>query len=221
MEEFTYAHNDTSVPERQSRTGNINRLRCSDFIRRIREGAFKRSIPVSSDETLQFITVLAAAKNATNILEIGTAVGVSGICLLDACKNAHLTTIERDENFYEEAGRNFAAAGQADRVTRLSGDAGEILPTLSGEFDFIFLDSAKAQYIKYLPTLKNLLPRGGVLVADDVLLYGYVNGEKPVPKKRRMLVEHVREYLNAAINDGDLLTSVVDVGDGIALSVKL
>jgi predicted O-methyltransferase YrrM len=189
-------------------------------VQSIRKDAFERSIPVSSDETLNFLMVQALLKNATNILELGTAVGVSGICLLDVCKNAHLTTVERDEHFFAEAQNNFAKAGVSDRVTAILGDAGEIIQNLSGEYDFIFLDSAKVQYIKYLERLKQLLKKGGVLLADDVLLYGWVNGEVPTPQKRKMLVTHVREYIDAVTHDDELLTSIVDVGDGIALSVK-
>jgi predicted O-methyltransferase YrrM len=96
-----------------------------------------------------------------------------------------------------------------------------VIASLSDTFDFIFLDCAKVQYVKYLPTLKKLLKRGGVLVADDVLLYGWVNGENPVPPKRKMLATHIREYIDLATQDKELLTSVINVGDGIALSVKV
>jgi predicted O-methyltransferase YrrM len=218
--QFGYAHNDTSVPERVSRTGNLNKLKISPLVQSIRKDAFERHIPVSSDETLLFLMLQALLKNAQNILELGTAVGVSGICLLEVCKNAHLTTVEREQTFFEEAKGNFAKAGLADRVTCILGDAGETIYNLTGEYDFIFLDSAKVQYIKYLPRLKQLLKNGGALLADDVLLYGWVNGEVPAPPKRKMLVTHVREYIDAVTNDDELLTSIVDVGDGIALSVK-
>ena len=77
------------------------------------------------------------------------------------------------------------------------------------------------QYIKYLPRLKELLKKGGVLVADDVLLFGYVTGEEEVPKKRKMLVEHIKEYVQAATHDNELQTTVFDIGNGVALSVKL
>ena len=82
------------------------------------------------------------------------------------------------------------------------------------------MDCAKVQYIKYLPRLKELLVRGGVLVADDVLLYGWASGEAEVPKKRRMLARHIEEYLTAVSEDKELITCVIRVGDGIALSVK-
>jgi predicted O-methyltransferase YrrM len=175
---------------------------------------------VSSDETLGFLMAVAASAHHKQILEIGTAVGVSGICLLQACNGAHLTTIERDNTFFEEAKTNFERANLSDRVTTILGDAGDVINSLEGKYDFIFLDSAKVQYIKYLPRLKELLSDGGTLFADDVLLYGWVNGEQPVPKKRKMLVEHVREYIDAVTGDEQLITSIVDVGDGVALSVK-
>jgi predicted O-methyltransferase YrrM len=88
------------------------------------------------------------------------------------------------------------------------------------EYDFIFLDCAKVQYIKLLPYLKTKLKVGGVLLADDVLLYGWVNGESPVPKKRKMLVQHVREFVTAVTEDTSLQTTILDVGDGISFSVK-
>lgn len=222
MEEFTYAHNNTDGGERQSRTAPVNRLQCSDLVRRLRAEAFERSIPTASDETLQLLCTLARAKNAENILELGTACGISGIALLQACPEARLTTIERDANFFAEAEKNFALANCADRVLSVEGDAGEVILTLpKGSFDFIFLDCAKVQYVKMLPRLKELLKKNGVLFADDVLLYGYVTGERQTPKKRRMLVQHIREYLQAATDDCALSTAVLDVGDGVALSVKL
>jgi predicted O-methyltransferase YrrM len=217
---WTYAHNDTSVPERVSRTAALNKLKASPLVSALREDAFAKQIPVATEETLNFILTLAAAKGANNILEIGSAVGITALSLLDVCKGAHITTIERDENFYNQAKVNLSS--HETRVTMYLGDALEIVPTLQeNAFDFVFLDCAKVQYIKLLPHIKKLLKSGGVLLADDVLLYGYVNGEVPVPKKRKMLVQHIREYLTAVTEDDELTTSIIDIGDGLALSVKL
>ena len=77
------------------------------------------------------------------------------------------------------------------------------------------------QYIKYLPVLKKLLKRGGVLVADDILLYGWLTGEAPVPQKRRMLYTHIKEYIDAVTHDAELKTTIVNAGDGLAVSVKI
>jgi len=221
-EEFNYAHGDTSKPERESRTAALNVFKMPQMVKDIRNRAFLREIPVSSDETLVFLNICVEMAKPENILEIGTAVGVSGICMLEHCPAAHLTTIEINEDFAAEARANFALAKQADRVTLICADAQEVLPALPSEkFDFIFLDGAKVQYVKYLPQLKRVLRAGGCIFADDVLLYGWVNGEVETPKKRRSLVRHIREYIQAAMQDEELYTTVVDVGDGVALSIKL
>lgn len=220
MPDFTYAHRDNSQPERETHTQKFNRPKISERLQRLREDAFAREIPISGDETLCFLLTQISAANAKNILEIGTATGVTAAAVLEVCKNAHITTIERDRAFYDEASSNFNALGLTERVTQIYGDAGEALPALSGEFDFIFLDSAKVQYVKYLPHLKRLLKHGGTLFADDVLLYGYVTGEVPTPPKRKMLVTHIEEYIQAVTSDKELVTSVVNIGNGVALSVK-
>ena len=218
--DFSYAHNDTSRPERPSRTANLNKLTISPLLEGIRKSAFERSIPVSSDETLQFLLVQARAINAKTILEVGTAIGASGIALLQALPQARLITIAKNKDFLREAEQNFAKAGVEDRVTLFEGDAAEILPSLEMDCDLIFLDGPKVQYVKWLPHLKRLLKAGGVILADDILMYGWVNGEEPVPPKRRMLVEHIKEYIAAVQSDGGLLTYIADIGNGMAVSVK-
>ena len=218
--DFTYAHNDTSSPERESRTYKLNKFEFSPLINSIRKSAFERNIPVSSDETLAFLCICARMAKPEKILEIGTAVGVSGICMLEQCTEAHITTIELNPVFAREAEANFTAAHMAERATVIVGDAAQVLPALSDAYDFIFLDGPKVQYVKYLPQLKRLLNEGGVIFADDVLLYGWVNGEKEAPPKRKMLVEHIREYIDAVNSDNELKTTIVDVGNGVALSIK-
>lgn len=221
MQEFTYAHKNTESGERQTPTAQFNAVKTDKRIEELRKSAFAREIPVSDSETLNFLTTILQALKPVNILELGTAVGISGAVMLNICKTAHLTTVERDENFHNEAVKNFKNLGLSERVTAIFGDAAEEISKLNGGYDFIFLDCAKVQYIKLLPRLKALLKRGGVLLADDVLLFGYITGEAEVPKKRKMLVEHVREYLNAVTTDGGLSTTVLNLGNGLALSVKL
>lgn len=220
MTDFTYAHNDTSSGERKTPTAAFNVPEVNGKIQSLRQSAFSRGIPTADDETLNFLITLLSAVKPENILELGTAVGISGAVMLDICSSAHLTTVEREEDFYKEALSNFSALGLNERVTAINGDAGEIINTLDGGYDFIFLDCAKVQYVKYVPQLKRLLKSGGVLLADDVLLYGWITGETPVPKKRRMLAQHVKEYIDAVTNDSELTTSIINAGDGLALSVK-
>ena len=218
--DFSYPHNDTSRPERPSRTAGLNKLNVSEEVLEIRRSAFARGIPVSSDETLQFICLQASAAGAANILEVGAAIGASGAALLQCCPSARLTAIEKNGHFAAEAQANFDRLGLSDRVRLIEGDAADILGGLEGGYDFVFLDAAKVQYVKWLPRIRQLLAPGGLLVADDVLLYGWVNGEEQVPKKRRMLVQHIREYLEAVLSDGGLTSYVADIGDGLCISLK-
>ncbi len=221
MINFTYAHKNTEGGERITPTAPFNKPQISKEIEALRQKAFKSEIPVSDDETLNFLRTLVIALKPEKILELGTAVGVSGAVMLENCKRAHLTTVERDEAFHSAAVENFKNLNLSDRVAAVYGDAGEVIETLpENGFDFIFLDCAKVQYVKYLPHLKKLLKTGGVLLADDVLLFGYVTGEVEVPKKRRMLVEHIKEYLNAVTQDEELSTTVLNLGNGVAMSVK-
>ena len=214
MDEFSYAHRNTS---------GVNKWNKPDIppeLQRIRDGAFAREIPVARDDSLSFLIALAAAVRPRRILELGTAVGTTAAALAFICPYAHITTVERDKNFYDVAVRNFDSLGISPRIFALLGDAGGVISALEGQFDFIFMDCAKVQYIKLLPRLKQLLRPCGVLIADDVLIFGWASGEAEVPRKRKMLAQHIEEYLSAVTEDPELITSVVKVGDGMAVSVK-
>ena len=220
MTDFDYAHKNTSEGERPTSTAQFNNITLSDEVEKLRLEACSREIPVSDKETLTFLLTLLSAMQPQKILEIGTAVGVSAAAMLSVCKNAHITTIEKREEFVLEADKNFKKLNISSQITQISGDACEVLKTLEGQFDFIFLDSAKVQYVKYLPDLKRLLQPRGVLLADDILLFGYVTGEAPVPPKRKMLVEHIKEYITAVITDTELTTTIINIGNGLSMSVK-
>ena len=200
-------------------TASLVKLNIDERLSALRADALRRGIPVADDETLQFLLLTVMALQPLRILEIGTAVGLSASAMLLACPNARVTTIELEEERYVEAKKNFSALGVAERVTAHIGDAGEILAMMDGQYDFIFLDGPKAQYEKYLFDLKRLMRRGATLFADDVLLYGWVSGAEPTPQKRHSIVDKIRSYLSVVTNDKDFITSVLDVGDGVALSV--
>lgn len=183
----------------------------------LRETAKQGRDPTAADETLEFILKTIDMLHCERILEIGAAEGLTSCAMLLSCR-ARVTAIELTPERAAKARENFACFGVEERVTLHEGDAGDILPLLEGTYDLIFLDGPKAQYLKYLPDCKRLLKRGGVLLSDDVLLFGWVRGDPP--KKRRMLVEHIREYLDALQNDTELETQILDVGEGLAVSKK-
>lgn len=200
-------------------TSSLVKLNIDGRISARRADALSRGIPVADDETLNFLLLMLDATKPKRILEIGTAVGLSSVAMLLQCPSARLTTIELEEDRYVEAKQNFADFGVTDRVTAYLGDAGEILAMMDGEFDFVFLDGPKAQYEKYLFDLKRMMKTGALLFADDVLLYGWVSGEEPTPQKRQSIVDKIRSYLDVVTSDKDFITSVLNVGDGVALSV--
>lgn len=217
---FDYAHRNTSGGERQTPTAKLNIPDLDGELKALRKSAFEREIPTSDDETLCVLLTLVKAIKPNRILELGTATGISGMAMLKACPEATLTTVEKNGTFYNEAVRNFKDAEVDVRVTAICGDAGEeILKLEKDSYDLIFLDCAKVQYVKYLPVLKELLKDGATLIADDVLLFGYITGEAEVPKKRKMLVEHVKEYISAVQSDKNFTTSILNVGNGLAVSV--
>ena len=177
-------------------------------------------IPTILDESLSELLLMVSIKNPENILELGTATGCSGTAMLLTQKTAKLTTIEKFETSRQEAIKNFKKFGVMDRVTSILGDSYETALSLTGEYDFIFLDCNKASYTRLLPVLKNLLKKGGVLFTDNVLFRGYVSGEVKTPKIYNSLARKIREFDEILAKDTDLITCFFDVGDGIAVSYK-
>ena len=202
-------------------TASLVQLNIDERIKALRADALARGIPVADDATVQYLLFTVTALQPKRILEIGTAVGLSAAAMLYAVEGATLTTMELEEERFLEAKENLKTLGVLDRVTAYLGDAGEILSMMDGQFDFVFLDGPKAQYEKYLFDLKRLMKKGAVLFADDVLLFGWVSGEEETPQKRRSIVEKIRSYLKVITEDKHFITSVLDIGDGVAMSVYL
>lgn len=202
-------------------TESLVKLHIDPRIAALRQDALSRHIPVTDEETLQFLTLFLSALQPARILEVGTAVGLSAAAMLQTCPAAHVTTIELEEERYVEAKKNLKELGLASRATCYLGDAGEILSMMDAHYDFVFLDGPKAQYPAYMTELKRMLHKGGTIFADDVLLFGWVSGQTPVPEKHRLFAHKMREYLKNLSEDKDFVTSVLDVGNGVALSVKV
>ena len=195
----------------------MNGLHLDARLQAMRERAKEGRDPTAADDTLRYLLNTVEKLRPTRVLEIGAAEGLTS-CAVLLNSEAELVAIELDAERAKTARENFKLFGVEKRVTLHEGDAGEILPLLEGTFDLIFLDGPKVQYLKYFPECKRLLKSGGVLLSDDVLLFGWVRGEPP--KKRRMLVENIREYLHALETDEELTTEILELGEGLAVSVK-
>lgn len=178
-------------------------------------------VPIIKRETAALLKTMVALKQPKHILEVGTAVGYSALLMARIMpKDAHITTIEKFEKRIPVAKTNFKKAQQEDRITLLEGDAGEILADLSGSFDFIFMDAAKGQYINWLPDIIRLLAPGGLLMSDNVLQDGtIVESRYAVERRDRTIHVRMREYLYTLKNSEALETTILPIGDGVALSV--
>ena len=157
------------------------------------------------------------------ILEVGTAVGFSALLMSEyAPAGCEITTIENYEKRIPIARNNFKRAGKESQITLLEGDAMEVLPTLDEPYDFIFMDAAKGQYIHYMPEVMRLLKTGGTLVSDNVMQDGsIIESRFAVERRDRTIHSRMREYLYELKHHEELLTSIIPLGDGVAVSVKL
>ena len=200
-------------------TRSLVHVAVSDRLKEKRDEYRRQGIPVILDESLNALLAAVSIKQPSEILEIGTATGCSGIAMLEAC-GAKLTTLETDSDAYLSARDNFAEFGLSDRVSQFYGDAGEVLLSLGGGFDFIFLDGPKAHYLEYFPLLKRLLKRGGVLFADNVLFRGYVDPANKFPRRFITIVKRMRKFLAEISSDPDFITTVSEVGDGILMAYR-
>jgi predicted O-methyltransferase YrrM len=182
----------------------------------------QRDLPLVDAEVGALLRVLATAVRAERILEIGTAIGYSGIWLAGALPaGGSLFTMEYDEDRARQARENFARAGVADRVSVIVGDAQRMLAKVSGPFDLIFQDGDKKQYGPMLDRLVDLLRPGGLLVTDNVLWSGeVVPGCARTAHHEAADTQAIVDY-NVRLNDHPgLLTSIVPLRDGVAISVK-
>lgn len=160
----------------------------------------------------------AKQKNPKNILEIGTATGMSAIALASVT-SANITTIEMREKSYLTAKENFKEFSLTERITPLLGDSLEVIPSLKEKFDFVFLDGAKSKYLKNLLLIEPLLEKGALVVADNVLFRGYIEGKVPFVHRQKTIVVNMREYLKYVFQGGKYDSELVRKGDGISCSV--
>ena len=179
-------------------------------------------VPIIRKEMQSFLKFLLAMKKPARILEVGTAVGFSAILMAEydpvPCQ---ITTIENYEKRIPIARENFKRAGKDAQIALLEGDAAEVLKTLEGPYDFIFMDAAKGQYIHFLPEILRLLARDGVLVSDNVLQDGdVIESRFAVTRRNRTIHKRMREYLYTLTHSEELVTAVLPVGDGITLSTR-
>ena len=194
----------------------------SEILEVIEREALDSYVPIIRKEMQSFLKLLLSIQKPMRVLEVGTAVGFSALLMSEYLPDgATITTIENYDKRIPIARKNFERGGKEHMITLLEGDAQEVLKTLEGEYDFIFMDAAKGQYIHFLPDILRLLRAGGLLVSDNVMQEGtIVESRFGVERRDRTIHARMREYLYVLKHHEALITSIVPLGDGVALSVK-
>lgn len=182
--------------------------------------ALNTQVPIIRKEMQSFMKTMLVMNKPKQILEVGTAIGFSAL-LMSEFTDGHITTIENYDKRIPIARDNFKKYHKEEQITLLEGDAMEVLKTLDGPYDFIFMDAAKGQYIHYLPEIMRLLAPGGVLISDNVMQDGdIIESKYAVTRRDRTIHKRMREYLYTLKHHEELETSILTLGDGVAVSVR-
>lgn len=195
----------------------------SSFLTELRKQSAREEsyAPIVQKATEQLIITLLKMQKPHRVLEIGTAVGYSAILMADNLPvDSSIVTVERYKKHADIAIDNIFEAGYEKKIRVIEGEAAEVLAWLDGGFDFVFLDAAKGQYIEFLPDILRLLNPGGVLLSDNILYQGMIEDDEKVIHRKVTIVKRLRMYLEEIMDNPVLTTSILPVGDGVALSVK-
>lgn len=189
------------------------------FFCELRAFAEENHIYIMKPQVERLMAILMSAIKPQNILEVGTAIGYSAIFMLNyAGKNSCVTTIERDEEVLIKAKENIKRRGLTDRIHCIFGDATEVLEEIKTKYDFIFIDAAKGQYRDHFEKSLKLIKPGGIILTDDVLYFGMTASDELVTKKHGTITRRLREYLDFLCNDERFETTILPIGDGVAIT---
>ena len=199
--------------------------RLPEHIIRLEIDNIRENIPIIRKGSQRIIRFMLEMKKPVDILEVGTATGFSALLMLEYIgKEAKITTIERMEERAAKAEENFKKYDKRGQITLIKGDALDVLSELvanGNEYDFIFMDAAKGQYINFFDNIKKLLSPKGMLVTDNMLQEGrLLDSRYTVVRRERTIHQRMREYVNVLTTDKELETMLLETGDGMAVSVK-
>ncbi len=184
--------------------------------------AEKERIPIMEQTAIDVMLQFMRMQNPAKILEIGTAIGYSALRMSEALPKAEIVTIEIDPDRAEQARKYIQEAGKADRINILEGDALELLEKVKelGPYDAIFIDAAKGQYLKFFNMYGSMLTTRGCIYSDNVLFRGYVAAETVDQRRFRSLARKMKEFNNYLMEHDEYITTIIPVGDGLAVSKK-
>lgn len=173
-------------------------------------------VPIARKDNIKYLKKIIKDEKLYNILELGSAIGYSAICMASVCESVRITTIERDEKMYNEAVKNIDEAGMKDRINIIFDDIFNV--ELYEKYDLIFIDAAKAQYIRFFDKFSPLLNEKGVIVSDNIELLDLQRLSNS--KKSKKLVEKMHRYKDYLSSLEGYQTQFMDIGDGFAITRK-
>lgn len=189
-----------------------------DFeIRKIEKYADEKGIPIMEKEGMNFLTEFIKLNKIKNVLEIGTAIGYSAINMALVDDDVTVTSIERDKDRYIQAVKNIKKLGLDSRITLILADALDF--NTSEEYDLIFIDAAKSQYIKFFNKFSSNLKEKGYIVTDNINFHGLTNSDKSkMSRNLRQLTTKLEKYINFLKDNEEFKTRFFEIGDGVAIS---
>ena len=191
------------------------------ILKELEDFARDNHVPIIHPEVARLISVLGRMSSPQRILEVGTAIGYSAILMTEFIKpGGKIDTIERYDLMAERAKENIRRAGLGEVINVITGDALEVLGCLDKKYDLIFLDAAKGQYAEFLPDCLRMLESGGVLISDNILYKGMVATDELVVRRKKTIVRRMRDYLDIICGSKELDTSLIPIGDGVAISYR-
>lgn len=196
---------------------------CDGELGELQKKAYKDGLPIIPKDVVKLLGFILGIKKPKAILEIGMAVGFSSSFMSGFLPDdGYIKTIDRYPMMIEKAKENFKKLGVENKVTILEGNANEVLKTLDEKFDFVFMDAAKGQYISILPDVLRLTKKGSIIMADDIFQDGRVAMDYySIPRRQRTIHKRLNAFLYEITHNEKLRTTLLTVGDGVALIEKL
>ncbi|ASN05148.1 O-methyltransferase [Virgibacillus necropolis] len=193
-----------------------------EWVSKLELYAKEHHVPIMDPVSMHFLQQLIRIHEPAHILEIGTAIGYSALRMLQANPNAFITTIERDAERFNYALDEIKSQDKLERINVVYGDALEVAEKITGQssFDLMFIDAAKGQYKRLFELYSPSIQKGGLIISDNVLFKGYVANPSDDNPRSTKIANKIKNYNNWLINNENFHTTIVPIGDGIAISIK-
>ena len=195
----------------------------NEFIFQMEQYALENNVPIIEIETKRMLEVFIKSSNIKSILEVGTAIGYSSIVFSRAMNySGFIKSYEIDKEIHEIAKQNIKDYKEMYNIDfdidLILSDAKTSLESENGIYDLVFIDAAKGHYQKFYNQITNNLKKGSIIISDNVLFKGMIATDEYVKKRKITIVKRMRNYIDFLMNSEELTTTIIPIGDGVAIS---